>query len=360
MAGLYFGKTRKRHLISDSSHELHTSLKVDVIKSYRLRISLIDLLRLLLVGEFTSNLLSRVGSLCRRFAFITRASDDEADLSSIRFCSVRNTTYMKMTSKFISGLVGLSATVLMTSRIHADVVQSSKFYTRFDVGAAFQEDVDIKRFKVDDYSISFPLTYNTETPAKLQSDWGDLLDDLDLSLPSGTYRIQPFVRFDTGVRFDVTLGYQLFKNVALEFNTGLIYNHATQVGVDVSTPIIDGTATIELDGLEADMYQIPLLFNVIYQVPTHWALKPYVGVGAGGVYSILDINANLPDISWGETLNDFTFGYQGMVGVTCQISKHIDVGVGYKFLGTFDHEDKGSKTEGTRTHSASILFTWHF
>ena len=75
---------------------------------------------------------------------------------------------------------------------------------------------------------------------------------------------------------------------------------------------------------------------------------------------MLDFKSPLGDIA----NTDFTFSYQAFVGLNYEISEHLAVGVGYKFLRTQDHNwaDGGVtlQTDGTCTHSVTASFVWKF
>lgn len=156
--------------------------------------------------------------------------------------------------------------------------------------------------------------------------------------------------FDTGFRFDVGPGYQITKSLAAEFEVGVIYNQVdTLGGVPLSTY-----------GASADLYQIPMLVNVVYTVPLKGAIHPYIGAGLGGVATVVDVTSPLGDVN--DT--DFVFGYQALAGLTFSVAEHVELGVAYKFLGTTDHHwsDHGVTLDTDPAYSHSILATlkWRF
>jgi opacity protein-like surface antigen len=109
-----------------------------------------------------------------------------------------------------------------------------------------------------------------------------------------------------------------------------------------------------------DLYQIPMMGNLILSVPLKHGFRPYFGAGTGVVASVLDFNSPLGNIR--DT--DYTFGYQAFAGFNYQISRHLEVGVGYKFLSTRDHgwQDGGVTfhTDGIVTHAITASLTWTF
>ncbi len=165
------------------------------------------------------------------------------------------------------------------------------------------------------------------------------------------------VEFDPGFRGDVVFGYKLSDSFAVELETGVLANSITSIA---GNQLSDFGAT-------ADIYQIPLLVNVVYQIPLKCALKPYVGVGVGGAATILQ-GESVP--LFGFTSNssysdvDFTFAYQAVAGFKYAINKNIDIGIAYKFIGTTEHQwsDAGVvfNADGTMAHTIVASFVWKF
>lgn len=184
---------------------------------------------------------------------------------------------------------------------------SPHLYLNSDLGAAFQQEVRIKG--------------------------ADLID------------------FHNGVRGDISVGYQATSWFAMEFASGTIWNSGDKIG----------GVSISSFGGSLDLYEIPIMGNVVFSTPTAWhGFKPYIGAGIGGVAAMLDFQRPLGAIR--DT--DFTLSYQAFGGLNYRVSQHIEIGVGYKFLQTDDHDwaENGVtlKTDGTGTHSVTASFTWSF
>jgi opacity protein-like surface antigen len=139
--------------------------------------------------------------------------------------------------------------------------------------------------------------------------------------------------FKTGFRFDVDGGYQFNDSWALEAELGFIYN-----AVDFSNSA--GTTSPAL-------YQLPLLVNGIYTLPLNCPVKPYVGAGLGLVVTGLN------------ELGDANGAGQLLAGVKYDLNERIDLGLGYKFLITTEHDwsDVLGDSHSNRTLSHSILAT---
>jgi len=158
------------------------------------------------------------------------------------------------------------------------------------------------------------------------------------------------IELNPGARFGGAFGWQFSQPLAAEFETGLTLNSVDKIG---------GVAVSSYGG-RADIYQIPMLVNLVYTLPVQGKIKPYIGVGGGGIATVADMQTPLGGID--DT--DFTFGYQGFVGVKWALSERADVGLGYKFLASLDHSwsSRGVtlKTDAAFTHSLMLSFCWKF
>lgn len=159
------------------------------------------------------------------------------------------------------------------------------------------------------------------------------------------------VKFDTGFRASLALGYKITPEFAVELEGGDIRNTINAIGFNSLSPF----------GASADLNQVPLIASVIYE-PWHGAFKPYIGVGAGGVAGIFH-GSNFPtEPSFSDT--DYVFAYQATVGIKYAVCRHAELGLAYEFLGTTDNNwsDNGVsfKTDGVMTHSFSASLTWRF
>jgi len=179
------------------------------------------------------------------------------------------------------------------------------------------------------------------------------VDEFYGPVPGGT------VRFDTGVRFDVSVGYEFNRYLAAEMEFGWTWNNVSSIsGLTVSG---------------ASYGNFPFLANLILQLPlADGHLIPYVGAGAGGSVGSFDadfISNGLVAISGSDT--DLAFAYQGMAGVRYLFNDSMAVGLAYKYLGTgsttyYEGITFGGATAGsfglgsTGTHSVQATFTFRF
>jgi len=201
---------------------------------------------------------------------------------------------MKKSFILAATLAGLAVTGLAqetTETVATSEPSDSSFYLKFDFGAAFQDNID----------------------ANFLGFTGDL-------------------ETDTGIRFAVAGGLPLNDAVALEVESGFAFNTFDSFG-GVPFP----------SSVEYNLVQIPLLVNAIFTLPTECPLKPYAGIGAGGVVMA---------VSGDESDSDITYAWQVQAGVNYQFSDNLQAGLGYKLLGTGEAEWDGFATlDSVMTHS---------
>ena len=155
------------------------------------------------------------------------------------------------------------------------------------------------------------------------------------------------VSFDPGIGGNVSLGFDITDALAVELQTG------------ASTSTIDtgGSQALAFAGNNADIYQIPLLANVIFKAPIPGGLTPYVGAGFGGAITELEVYQR----HFYASDTDITPAYQALAGVRFTLNRHTEMGVGYRFLATTAHtwfaDSPGLYTPTGPTFSHSILAT---
>lgn len=159
------------------------------------------------------------------------------------------------------------------------------------------------------------------------------------------------IQFHVGPRFDVSAGYNLPRNIAVELQGGIAYNSWSSQDNHSIAP-----------GNSANVWAVPVMANGFYKYPFkhHW--EAYGGLGAGVLISTLDISQSGGPFNFSST--DCTFGYQAMLGIRYLFDDHYEWGVGYKFLGSLDHhwngESVGITTSPTYMHSVLVSLTYRF
>jgi opacity protein-like surface antigen len=166
-------------------------------------------------------------------------------------------------------------------------------------------------------------------------------------------------RFNPGVRTDIMWGLMLNDNVGIELQTGVVWNHMKRVGVEVP-PVTPSPAEDVYENGKGELYQIPLLLNVVYKITPHNKFSPYIGAGAGGELALFDATFPSGDLKD----NDFTFAYQAFGGISYCLCPNANVGIAYKFLGTTGHDWKDNglevKTDQLFTHAVVAALTWSY
>jgi opacity protein-like surface antigen len=192
-----------------------------------------------------------------------------------------------------SKLLSLLLFVGMGAGAWAQEASSSRFYTKFDFGAALQDTADVTE-----------LLGFTANPA------------LELEM-------------DPGIRVGLAGGYQFNDSLALELEPGLTYN-----AIDT----IAGTSPGSYD-----IYQVPVLLSLICRIPMGDHFSAYLGGGAGGVFALLEGD---------ESEDDLTFAWQVQAGAEWAIGENLNLGLGYKLLGTGEIDWAGVMTiDSLLTHS---------
>jgi opacity protein-like surface antigen len=165
------------------------------------------------------------------------------------------------------------------------------------------------------------------------------------------------ISLDPGVRGDIIAGYNLNRSWAVEFNTGLLWSSS-----DNSTL-----------GVSLNTYTVPILVNVLYNIPLKGPWSSFVGIGGGGAATTLSYTYNPTSYTMSDY--DFVFGYQAKAGLRYRFSQNASIDIAYEFLGTTDPRWQSTQTfsgpipppttyqfqeKGFYTHSLVISFTWTF
>ncbi len=182
---------------------------------------------------------------------------------------------------------------------------------------------------------------NVELGPAIVQDINGNLQDINANFPD----VPGKLKFDTGLRLGINPGYTLYSSptyeAAVQLDTGVIYNSARKVSSDFGDSSVDG-----------DLFQVPVLANIIYTFAGGTRFVPYLGVGGGGVYHRLNIDA-IDGYPVGALDDGFDPAFQAMVGLRFKIDPRNELGVGYKFLATF-------ASETFNTHAVSLVYVLRF
>jgi opacity protein-like surface antigen len=162
------------------------------------------------------------------------------------------------------------------------------------------------------------------------------------------------VGFDPGFSFDVAGGYRVTPWLGVEVETGFRFNSFE-------------------DTSDTSLTQIPFMANAVVQCNHFKHFVPFVGVGVGGVASILDIDEEIfvgeGTIRLEGSESDLVFAYQAFAGVRYDFNDRMGVGLMYRFMGTMGpawdvegdgFDDEQIELDDVFTHSISVMFHMQF
>jgi opacity protein-like surface antigen len=149
---------------------------------------------------------------------------------------------------------------------------------------------------------------------------------------------------DTGARFDLVGGYQFCDWFALEAEAGMLYNSLDKV----TNP--SGPASFE----DLNLWQVPIMLDAVFTIPLKSRFKPYFGIGVGELWSVLEGHAIT------KSHEDYAFAYQGQAGVHYNLNEQMNLGLGYKFLASTDHDLGAFETKETYSHSLLFQLTFKY
>ncbi len=154
------------------------------------------------------------------------------------------------------------------------------------------------------------------------------------------------VKFSPGVQTDIGFGYHINEWLAAELEIGVAFNPIDSIGGNGGS------------GGNLTLFQIPILANVVFRLPTRSRFKPFIGLGVGGVQTELLDN----DLFYGRSADDFGFAWQGFAGVRYELGSKWELGVVYKYLGTTERSFGAfdAQMEGTQTQSLSVSVLFKF
>jgi opacity protein-like surface antigen len=158
---------------------------------------------------------------------------------------------------------------------------------------------------------------------------GAVLSDLDGRLRSPSIP-------DTDVELSLSPGFavaggfgeRLSSSLIAEIQGGLFYHNIDEI-VAVGTP---GWS------IDASLFQVPIMLNLVFELPLRYRLKPFVGAGAGAVISWLDIDDSLPAHEGlpgpqvDRTSTEVNFAYQGFAGLRLSLARQGVLTFSYRAL----------------------------
>ena len=218
----------------------------------------------------------------------------------------------------------------------------SGFYIAPELGVAFQQDVNLQ-------NVSY-----VETIEGIGALAGTAGGSLTMS---------------AGIRFNLPVGYRPIDWFAVEFAPGIIWNKMTSYNLQLSGTI-DGdpeSTTLPLD-VEGGYFQVPLVVNFIFKIPTNSPWVPYIGGGIGASYTYMNwsrlsyagVSADLSNVDG----SCWSLAYQGIAGWDYKITDKVSLSLNYIFLGTGNQNFGGSfqnvDTKGSYSQNVMLSCTINF
>lgn len=128
------------------------------------------------------------------------------------------------------------------------------------------------------------------------------------------------MQLEPGFRVDLAAGYDINKWAAIELEVGYFQNSAESVR------LLDQSAHLD----DTWLHGVPVLANFRLQYRNRTDFVPYIGVGAGGLVSMLSIN--------GDSDTKILFAYQISAGFIYLLDERGWLDFGYKFFGAGDSD----------------------
>lgn len=162
------------------------------------------------------------------------------------------------------------------------------------------------------------------------------------------------VEFDPGFHFGIGIGRELTRFLKVEVESGWNYNQLESIaGATASSGYFQ---------------RVPIMGNLVLQLPNRSGLVPVIGAGAGGQWVSFDAeNVSLGGTTLNEDSDTWVFSYQAYAGLRYAFSESMSLGVFYHYnvadspSWEFDSIPAGNlKLNSLRTHSLSLTFGWLF
>ncbi len=135
------------------------------------------------------------------------------------------------------------------------------------------------------------------------------------------------MKLDPGFQLDLSLGYRITPWLEVGPELGMTLNG------------VDSFGNFSYD--DTTLFQMPIMANVILELPNAKRFAPYIGAGVGGVASFLTFGNHGYDYYWGEpdgSGGTFVLGFQAFAGLRYRFNDNFSMGVNYRFLMTEDQK----------------------
>ncbi|MEY5062081.1 MAG: hypothetical protein RLZZ112_45 [Verrucomicrobiota bacterium] len=205
------------------------------------------------------------------------------------------------------------------------------FYIGPEIGAAFNSNLNAKTISG---SVDLPFGYEA------------------------TGSVQSSLSVNPGIRFNLPMGYRPVEWFEVEFAPGIIWNSLNTLTLGYQGSLLDpdnapvagdsGSFAIQTQG---SYYQVPLVVNLIFRIPTGSPWVPYLGGGLGASFNYMNItNYKYAPAGLNENISStdgscWSFAYQAIGGFDYEINENVSIGAKYVFTGT-GNQNFGGDLEG--------------
>ena len=235
----------------------------------------------------------------------------------------------------------VSSSSFVSTENKGSLTELSGFYLGPELGVAFQQDVNLQNVNIDT----------------------EILNAAVVGSAGGS------LTMSAGIRFNLPVGYRPVDWFAVEFAPGIIWNKMSSYNLQFSGTI-DGdpeSATLPLD-VQGGYFQVPLVVNFIFKIPTKSPWVPYIGGGIGASYTYM----NWTQLSYGGISEDYSnvdgscwsLAYQAIAGWDYKITDKVSLSLKYIFLGTGNQNFGGSfqdvDTQGSYSQNVMLNCTINF
>jgi len=205
------------------------------------------------------------------------------------------------------------------------------FYIGPEIGVAFNSNLNAKTLSG---SVGLPFDYSV------------------------TGSVQSSLSVNPGIRFNFPMGYRPVEWFEVEFAPGIIWNSLNTLTVGYQGTLLDpdniavagesGSFAVQTQG---GYYQVPLVVNLIFRIPTGTPWVPYVGGGLGASFNYMNItNYKYAPLGLNQNISStdgscWSLAYQAIAGFDYEIDENVSIGAKYVFTGT-GNQNYGGDLEG--------------
>jgi opacity protein-like surface antigen len=160
---------------------------------------------------------------------------------------------------------------------------------------------------------------------------GAMIPDLDATagLTGGTGSVSSDVKlkFSPGFSVNGGLGERFNEWLGAEIQGGFLYHNIDEIaGPGVSS------------SPDASLLQVPVFFNLVFEIPLRTPLTPYAGVGVGALINWLDIDdefstGGLEPVEVEDSSTEINFAYHAFAGARLRMGNQGIVELTYRFMG---------------------------